>query len=344
MTIMTRRMFDWHPELNIFASKIPHRAKIMIYKDGEYRLPVPDEVGFIDAHDVAEYIFEDPEHDPMDKINSLCVKSPWKLAWMEYEVPYFTMSDPELQEMVDELMRRIPGGLHVGAYTFVYDIEDGEYRSALSGDIAMRLLASMDESIDPKVSIPVWKMFARRDGRDIIMANRAREYECHTVQILQLFIADRKTWESTGYIILYLDEHGRPIPDTEAAVVNPEDQIIQEISIKPFMMALSLLNCRNVEAKVVPYGGHQQKKLKRYGSPYITRRTLLVRPTGKRYEGSGESTGRKNRWHICRGHFKTFTDEAPLFGRVTGTFWWSPTARGRKSRGEVHKDYQVEPE
>ena len=32
--------------------------------------------------------------------------------------------------------------------------------------------------------------------------------------------------------------------------------------------------------------------------------------------------------HICRGHFKTFTDIAPLFGKLRGTYWWADHIRG----------------
>jgi hypothetical protein len=30
-----------------------------------------------------------------------------------------------------------------------------------------------------------------------------------------------------------------------------------------------------------------------------------------------------------------------LFGRVTGTWWWGPQARGSKAQGIVEKDYRV---
>lgn len=47
--------------------------------------------------------------------------------------------------------------------------------------------------------------------------------------------------------------------------------------------------------------------------------------------------------HICRGHFKTYTEEKPLFGSITGTYWWANQVRGSKERGEVKKRYQVSP-
>ena len=41
------------------------------------------------------------------------------------------------------------------------------------------------------------------------------------------------------------------------------------------------------------------------------------------------------------GHFATYTDEAPLFGKFTGTYWRRPTKRGAKRHGEVIKDYET---
>lgn len=37
---------------------------------------------------------------------------------------------------------------------------------------------------------------------------------------------------------------------------------------------------------------------------------------------------------ICRGHFKTFMPDAPLFGKHTGQFWWAPHIRGDTDAGD----------
>ena len=46
--------------------------------------------------------------------------------------------------------------------------------------------------------------------------------------------------------------------------------------------------------------------------------------------------------HLCRGHFKTFTADAPLLGRATGTYFWAPHIRGTQNEGVVIKDYRVQ--
>ena len=47
------------------------------------------------------------------------------------------------------------------------------------------------------------------------------------------------------------------------------------------------------------------------------------------------------RLHLCRGHFKTYTEENPLFGRIVGRIWWQPHIRGNKDQGLILKDYHV---
>jgi hypothetical protein len=43
--------------------------------------------------------------------------------------------------------------------------------------------------------------------------------------------------------------------------------------------------------------------------------------------------------HIVRGHTKTYSEEAPLFGKITGTFWWSPSVRGDREVGQKEHLY-----
>ena len=38
---------------------------------------------------------------------------------------------------------------------------------------------------------------------------------------------------------------------------------------------------------------------------------------------------------------KTYTEEKPLFGRITGQYYWHPHMRGNKENGEVVKDYKL---
>jgi hypothetical protein len=58
-------------------------------------------------------------------------------------------------------------------------------------------------------------------------------------------------------------------------------------------------------------------------------------------DGEAAQHGLRHALHICRGHFKTFTPDAPLFGKLTGTYWWADHVRGAAELGEVDKDYRL---
>lgn len=106
-----------------------------------------------------------------------------------------------------------------------------------------------------------------------------------------------------------------------------------------------LLSCRNIcIVKKYPLrtGGFAGKLKKR--KDIYSYHVLRIKP------GSGSSptdqsaiiTGAHNRIHFCRGHFKNYSVEAPLFGTHTGLYWWEPHLRGRDRSGFADKDYEIE--
>lgn len=108
-------------------------------------------------------------------------------------------------------------------------------------------------------------------------------------------------------------------------------------------MLLDFLNCKNITTVDNPPPEKLNKKRAKKGKcPLFTYKTLVIKPTGKK-QSSQEAQGLwENRVHLCRGHFKTYTEENPLFGKFTGRYWWQPSVRGNKSKGVVMKDYRVE--
>jgi hypothetical protein len=112
----------------------------------------------------------------------------------------------------------------------------------------------------------------------------------------------------------------------------------------PALLALSFMHCRNVtvtnETPSVKFSRAHQR---RHGVPLTHYKTLQIDPMKRvlETEGNASGNGLKKALHICRGHFKTFTADAPLFGKTTGTFWWSPNVRGSADAGKVMKDYEI---
>lgn len=108
------------------------------------------------------------------------------------------------------------------------------------------------------------------------------------------------------------------------------------------LFAISLTHCKNVE--MVDEEEHVSRQVRRHkerrGEPLLTYKVLKVRPSKSGRSAATES-GELTALHTCRGHFKTYTDEAPLFGHITGTYWWSDHVRGSIKAGAVVKDYEV---
>ena len=102
---------------------------------------------------------------------------------------------------------------------------------------------------------------------------------------------------------------------------------------------LAFLSCKNTK---IVLNKHKRKKLNRQKKPLLSYYTLEI----KNIKSITESkANQKNIWsnriHLCRGHFKTYTVENPLFGSITGRFWWQPSVRGQNKKGVVMKDYVV---
>lgn len=106
-------------------------------------------------------------------------------------------------------------------------------------------------------------------------------------------------------------------------------------------LALNLIHCKNVTTEEagtihVKRSGRQ----KRRGEPKITYRTIKLPGAACGGEETGEFAGTMP-LHRVRGHFKTFTADAPLLGHSVGTYWWGWQVRGKKANGQVISDYEL---
>lgn len=105
---------------------------------------------------------------------------------------------------------------------------------------------------------------------------------------------------------------------------------------------LQLLSCKNVhiEERKNPPKRRTKGKNKRHVESYH----VLNIPGSPRYWERSPSdglSGIQHRLHVCRGHFKTYTKDAPLFGRTVGTVWVPSHARGNADLGFADKDYNL---
>lgn len=108
--------------------------------------------------------------------------------------------------------------------------------------------------------------------------------------------------------------------------------------------ALMLLSCKNIVTEDhAPSEKLNKKRKKNDKQELFTYKTLVLKlPADKRIKAGIEKTSDiSHKIHLCRGHFKFYDDEAPLFGKYTGFYWWDPHLRGDKNEGLLVKDYVV---
>jgi len=103
---------------------------------------------------------------------------------------------------------------------------------------------------------------------------------------------------------------------------------------------LTLLSCKNVRArKNIPDIKAQRKRNKKNKLPLVSWYTLELQ--GFSTNGSQPAQGLwTNRLHFCRGHIREYGPPG-LFGRYVGRFWITPHFRGKSSKGEIYKDYDI---
>ncbi len=117
----------------------------------------------------------------------------------------------------------------------------------------------------------------------------------------------------------------------------------------PMSLALTFMHCKGVTlVDNTPPAGLQKKHLRKHRGqvhPLVTYKTILIQPATRvlSVEGSIEQQGMAKALHICRGHFKHFSEDRPLFGRLSGTYWWPSHIRGLASTGIAVRDYRISP-
>lgn len=125
---------------------------------------------------------------------------------------------------------------------------------------------------------------------------------------------------------------------------DPENVAIHTI-LDNALDTLYLLSCNNVGLAARETDPSQVKiATKRHGPRNTNYRyhVLVVRPPGAKPDHPGEEIGTMPR-HVCRGHFREYSVDRPLFGRagLFGRFFIPPHMKGDKKNGIVEKDYEV---
>ena len=105
---------------------------------------------------------------------------------------------------------------------------------------------------------------------------------------------------------------------------------------------ISFLHCKNVRLVDPVTTRAQRRRLAKQHLGDVAK-VIEVKPMrskGRPTDPSDSEWRQPTRLHLVRGHFKTWTEEAPLFGRLVGTWWCEPHSRGDADVGAVRKAYQ----
>lgn len=108
------------------------------------------------------------------------------------------------------------------------------------------------------------------------------------------------------------------------------------------LWTLAFMNTKNIIMEAVEPNASENKRRAKHGKlPLMRYHVLKIKPMGREAGHDQGGTHASPALHIRRGHFKTYTDAAPLFGKLVGTFWVDQHIAGKKSDRVVVKDYEV---
>lgn len=179
------------------------------------------------------------------------------------------------------------------------------------------------------------------------------------LQLLKLFFPDRNCLAAVRKVVLNPEgilSGPRPLQtvvtgsainimelasDRESA--EAELQEFVGIWFTSFSMAVAFMHCKNITLEDAPGPPPRlaKKRAKLGRRPFVEHKILRIGQIREALHSSGAQTDIKMALHMCRGHFKNYTPERPLFGKHTGSFWHDAHLRGSKDVGEIHKSYQV---
>lgn len=149
-------------------------------------------------------------------------------------------------------------------------------------------------------------------------------------------------------VVAFIDDRGQLI-EMGVSGIDAEEGTKASVPTLPAFMAIALMNCRNThvtETRDRSRAARRPKKGSTRPTKPLTHHVITLPGSPPRSEsiaGVSGLGGGPAPWHLVRGHFKTYTADAPLMGRHVGTYWWQPAVRGDRQHGVVQSSYRVIP-
>jgi hypothetical protein len=159
-----------------------------------------------------------------------------------------------------------------------------------------------------------------------------------------------------GQLFLHLDRAGRILDDMRGVpmVEYPAHALIPGAQYLPLQLlpgfvpfalkAIGLLHERTPVEHVIP--SRQQRRAAQRAGESLSEHYILRINTPVAQRRSAQLPPLANhapirREHQVRGHFRFYTDEKPLFGRIAGAVWIPQHTRGDTTLGSIEKGYAL---
>lgn len=271
-----------------------------------------------------------------------CLVPPSPLTWMEYEAPDRIQSKE--RTIVNSQLKR------AGMLALTFEIKEDARQSALEEDILLRYVQMLDGGARGHFEWHGDTSLRRRDiNKFIASGGKARWITIWNIIIEPI---GHREVVTLGLYGMYLDEQGRCVPGLNACISGLPHEVLAKLpenfdvfsDALPFMFSMSLTHCKNVKMNDLTVPLAVAKKRKEKGIPSFTFKVLDIKPMRNVSARSAAAPSTvKNAMHFVRGHMKSFSPDKPLFGKHTGTYWWSLQVRGDEAAGIAQKEYRVQP-
>jgi len=337
----------------------------LLQKYPKFRNTIMDlDPAIVDISEVSNWYYAELFHHKWELHTDLDRLTPPKqITYMEFRAPA-TYNDPLLNNLnigcvvscheIDEDKR--PFTLY--DYTLERILADSmwlpgkEKEFALNDLINKRQWSLKQEELTDKTLWPRFMLFAS------IFIDIPNDQEPHSLGFLGAYLTDdgRLGWRVNGEENTTVVFHGTALEGyitKISAGYNQEKKdeltalFAKYIALKfiPFGLALSLMNCKNVHITEDQSHPSRQmlRKQARQKTPPVVYKWLSVGGIKKQADQDGTASGnkRQTRLHMVRSHWATYTADAPLFGRYTGTFFKPSFVKGSATVGQVVKGYSV---
>jgi hypothetical protein len=300
---------------------------IDVLKDNSYK---HEHDTIVDITNVAHYAFNLP-NDDLGNMPSQAI--PWPSVWLEYSCPTQYMYNGKILPFTPKTLNSIS---KIGFDCRSFEIDPAFVEEVTRNDHVLDLIPYEAQKHIPRLKRHDFTSTPRFMDVTIISG-----YNKIVDRIVHLGIQFR-----------YLDESGTEVGDTKRlAFGSGLEGLSQKLAVGylgtllfPLSFALVFMHCKNVSFQIheVPKKV-ARKRIEKGKNPGVSYKTLVIEPMKKvlKHDGKIEHTGIKKALHITRGHFATYSEDKPLFGKHKGTFWKPMHTRGSLSSGKIEKTYRV---